>query len=460
MKFKFFICGLVICTSSQIYAQTVMNIQGLSQSLDLVCPIVKKSTTPVNLNNSEFEEVFSLPEEELLDFIRKNSIPNSNQVQMRLPMHSDGGPYKIGIWGDSHTAAHFFSEELMRTIGLDADTALPSFIPPSMGRPGVRLPIRKYCQSPNWKFNYSYTGVNQEFYGPALLKLNSNNPESYLWIDFRSKNNQSNSLQKLTILFSKTIQTTAKIGIQVDNRAEEIFDIQNVNGSNLQIQGERLFGVVKIRLIEGAISIDGFIPQYDATPKVFLDTFGIPSATVKGLQSIQKDYVKNLQAPQNYDLVILEYGTNEGSHLPFDGNIYANLLRESLKNFRSIYPQSSCLLMGPTDRGVWYKRTYTKEKKKLVKPAPMPNFLMYSKIHQEITQIQGQVGKEFSCSSWSWQDAMGGPGGAYTWIKQSPPLMAKDLIHLTVQGYQETARQFSRDINLQQMLNTKSNAPN
>ena len=445
-----------MCISPQIYAQALMNIQGLSQSPDLVCPIVKKSTTPPTPNNSEFEEVYSLPEDELLEIIQKNSIPKSNQVQMSLPTHADGKPYKIGVWGDSHTAAHFFSEELIRTIGLDSDTVLPSFIPPSMARPGVRLPIRKYCQSPSWKFNYSYTGVNQEFYGPALLKLNSNTADSYLWIDFRSKNNQSNALQKLTILFSKTTQATAKIGIQVDNRAEEIFDIQNIHGSNLQIQGERLFGVVKIRLIEGAISIDGFIPQYDTQPKVFLDTFGIPSATVKGLQSIQKEYVAGLQVPQNYDLVILEYGTNEGSHLPFDGKTYANLLRESLKNFRSIYPQSSCLLMGPTDRGVWYKRTYTKGKKKLVKASPMPDFLMYSKIHQEITQIQGQVGKEFSCSSWSWQDAMGGPGGAYTWIKQSPPLMAKDLIHLTVQGYQETARQFSRDIQLQQMLNTKN----
>jgi hypothetical protein len=128
------------------------------------------------------------------------------------------------------------------------------------------------------------------------------------------------------------------------------------------------------------------------------------------------------------------------------------MLRDSLKNFRTIYPQASCLLMGPTDRGVWYKKTYYKGKKKLAKPAPMPDFLMYSKTHYEITQIQSAVGKEFSCQSWSWQDAMGGQGGAYQWIKQSPPLMAKDLIHLTVQGYQETARQLSRDINLPQLI--------
>ena len=453
MKFiKILISILAFLTTYPLYAQTIVNLKGSSQSSDLVCPIVKKNAPPAAAISDEFEEVYSLPEDELLEMIRRKTSSNTNQLRMGMPEHADGKPYKIAIWGDSHTAAHFFSEELIRSMGLDNDLVLPSFIPPSMGRPGVRLPIRKFCQSPQWRFNYSYTGVNQEFYGPALLKLNANMPNSYLWIDFRAKNNVANNLAKLQILFSKTTLNTAKIGLQVDGRPEEILDIKNETGSHVNIEADQLFGVVKIRLIEGAVSIDGFVPTYRSSPKVHLDTFGIPSATMRGWLSIQKDYLESLQVPRDYDLVILEYGTNEGSQMPFDARTYTNMLRDSLKNFRAIYPQASCLLMGPTDRGVWYKKTYFKGKKKLAKPAPVPDFLMYSKTHYEITQIQSAVGKEFSCQSWSWQDAMGGQGGAYQWIKQSPPLMAKDLIHLTVQGYQETARQLSRDINLPQLI--------
>jgi lysophospholipase L1-like esterase len=449
---KILISILAFLTTYPLYAQTIVNLKGSSQSSDLVCPIVKKNVPPAAAISDEFEEVYSLPEDELLEMIRRKTSSNTNQLRMGMPEHADGKPYKIAIWGDSHTAAHFFSEELIRSMGLDNDLVLPSFIPPSMGRPGVRLPIRKFCQSPQWRFNYSYTGVNQEFYGPALLKLNANMPNSYLWIDFRAKNNVANNLAKLQILFSKTTLNTAKIGLQVDGRPEEILDIKNETGSHVNIEADQLFGVVKIRLIEGAVSIDGFVPTYRSSPKVHLDTFGIPSATMRGWLSIQKDYLESLQVPRDYDLVILEYGTNEGSQMPFDARTYTNMLRDSLKNFRAIYPQASCLLMGPTDRGVWYKKTYFKGKKKLAKPAPVPDFLMYSKTHYEITQIQSAVGKEFSCQNWSWQDAMGGQGGAYQWIKQSPPLMAKDLIHLTVQGYQETARQLSRDINLPQLI--------
>ena len=453
MKFiKILISILAFFTTYPLYAQTIVNLKGSSQSSDLVCPVVKKNAPPAAAISDEFEEVYSLPEDELLEMIRRKTSSSTNQLRMGMPEHADGKPYKIAIWGDSHTAAHFFSEELIRSMGLDNDLVLPSFIPPSMGRPGVRLPIRKFCQSPQWRFNYSYTGVNQEFYGPALLKLNANMANSYLWIDFRAKNNAANNLAKLQILFSKTTLTNAKIGLQVDGRPEEILDIKNETGSHVNIEADQLFGVVKIRLIEGAVSIDGFVPTYRSSPKVHLDTFGIPSATMRGWLSIQKDYLESLQVPRDYDLVILEYGTNEGSQMPFDARTYTNMLRDSLKNFRAIYPQASCLLMGPTDRGVWYKKTYFKGKKKLAKPAPVPDFLMYSKTHYEITQIQSAVGKEFSCQSWSWQDAMGGQGGAYQWIKQSPPLMAKDLIHLTVQGYQETARQLSRDINLPQLI--------
>ena len=55
---------------------------------------------------------------------------------------------------------------------------------------------------------------------------------------------------------------------------------------------------------------------------------------------------------------------------------------------------------------------------------------------------------------------MGGPGGAYTWIKNNPPLMAKDLIHLTVQGYQETAKVLSKDIDLSNLIISGTDSSN
>lgn len=439
----------------QVNSQEIIRFQDTSQSPDLVCPPIKKLGITPHQKDTNTEDINSLPDDETLESIKKSHQAKENQTFVDFLSHQNGSPFKIGIWGDSHAAANFMTEELIRFIGLDPDQARPTFIPPSMGRPGVRLPIRKFCQSPTWQINYAYTDVNNEHYGPALLKLNTNTPDSYLWIDFRSKNNNINQLKQLNILFSKTKKANAKLGIQIDSRQEKIVEINNSQASYLSIQGDNLFGVVKIRVIDGGVSIDGFEPVYDIKPKIYIDTFGIPSATIKGWQGIQKSYIESLQTSIDYDLIILEYGTNEGSHIPFNSALYQQLLRESLANFRSIYPSASCLLMGPTDRGVWHKKTSTKGKSKLIKAEPTPDYLMYSKIHQEITQIQNDVGKEFACSSWSWQEAMGGLGGAYFWIKHNPPLMAKDLIHLTVQGYQETARILGSDIKLPELIHLK-----
>jgi len=77
---------------------------------------------------------------------------------------------------------------------------------------------------------------------------------------------------------------------------------------------------------------------------------------------------------------------------------------------------------------------------------PVRNLLQYTRIHEEIGQIQNAVAQAQGCTVWSMLQAMGGQGGAYRWARQSPPLMARDLIHFTVPGYQQLARQFANDM--------------
>jgi len=72
--------------------------------------------------------------------------------------------------------------------------------------------------------------------------------------------------------------------------------------------------------------------------------------------------------------------------------------------------------------------------------------LQYTLIHEQIGRIQNVVAQENGCRVWSILQAMGGQGGAYRWVRQSPPLMARDLIHFTVPGYQQLAHQFASDM--------------
>jgi hypothetical protein len=74
------------------------------------------------------------------------------------------------------------------------------------------------------------------------------------------------------------------------------------------------------------------------------------------------------------------------------------------------------------------------------------NLLQYTHIHEDIGRMQSEVAQEHGCRVWSMLKAMGGQGGAYRWVRQNPPLMARDLIHFTVPGYQQLAQQFASDM--------------
>ncbi len=355
-------------------------------------------------------------------------------------------PFSIGLWGDSHAASDYFSEELMRALGLTRDMVQPTFIPPSMDRAGVRLPIHKYCQSAGWSYEYAYTAgqANADF-AKGLVNLKSSERNSYLWVDFRAQP-QLPALRSLDMLYVPPVRgEMILVGISADDGAEKFVELNAEGNGVLHVRSERPVSVIKLRLVLGTLVLQGFVPQYVEKPALYLDTLGIPGATVRGWKALNTDYFKKSDHTP-YDLVILEYGTNEGNDQNLDLEKYVADLRASLKNLRQVYPDSLCVLIGPTDRGVLVPRASPQAPQYAT--APTKSLLHYAQVHQRLGTIQAAIGTEYSCAFWSWQDAMGGPGGAYSWLRHSPALIARDLTHLTVSGYQLSARKFVADTRL------------
>jgi hypothetical protein len=212
---------------------------------------------------------------------------------------------------------------------------------------------------------------------------------------------------------------------------------------------------LKLRLVKGSVSLEGFVPTYAEQAQLYFDTLAIPGATVRGWKRLDPTYFKALGNQAPYDVVLLQYGTNEGNQKPFDPVHYESDLTASLQNLRRIYPQAVCVLLGPTDRGTLIARSKKNKPQSSTHKDPShvanesaitKELLVYSRIHEQISRIQQTIGQHYGCGFWDWQRAMGGLGGSYAWLKKNPTLMARDLIHLTVAGYQESARLFSRDM--------------
>jgi hypothetical protein len=446
--------------ANNLLAQT-LTIQAGPPAPDLQCLVSNPVARPT-ANPTPLEDIYEIPEEDLLlELIKSLPNPTANTESFvslfsKLPKSR---PLTIGLWGDSHAAANFFTEELIKSVNLSKDKVLPRFIPPTLARGGVRLPLRKQCQGQGWKYDLAYVGGQEGGkFSRGMARLSSTVNNSYQWIDFRTQGQQPN-LRGIDILYAASAIPTT-LGITIDQLPEQLVDLKLNERGAIQIQAEGgLISTLKLRLVKGSVGLEGFVPGYAESPRLYFDTLAIPGATIRSWKLIDPEYFKALGNQAPYDVVLLQYGTNEGNQNPFNPVTYENDLTASLQNLRRIYPNAVCVLIGPTDRGTLIARS---DKSKLrantqkdqaqgsSAPAIAKELLVYARIHEQISRLQQTVGQQYGCGFWDWQRAMGGPGGSYAWLRQRPTLMARDLLHLTVAGYQESARLFSKEMRFEE----------
>ena len=359
---------------------------------------------------------------------------------LREPGEAAARPRRIGFWGDSHIAAGPFMGELQSAIRDHDETVGTRFLPPTMGRANVRLPtLHAYCIGGGWSTALSYKEADVQAVGPALAnRVAAAGPESYLWLDFRTTLGLAN-LRQLTIVY-RAAGEPSELAISVNDGPEQAVPLQGGTAGSafVALSADAMLGTVKIRVTRGQIALQGFLLDYDKPPLVTFDVFGLPSSTARGWANADPQAILGALHGETYDAIGLEYGTNEGSDLKFDREKYALNLTRTLTNMRAVFPTASCVLVGPPDRGILVARRGS--------AAGDLDLLKYARIHEQIAQVQAQVGAQFNCVAWSWQDYMGGPGGNYGWAYNDPVLMGPDLTHMTMEGYRRTGQALAHSL--------------
>jgi hypothetical protein len=367
--------------------------------------------------------------------------PHLNENVLRgfvLPA-AGGEPLRVGVWGDSHVAAGFITDELAKQVEAKGLAVATRIIPASVGRPGVRLPVRQVCKG-GWQLQAAYNAPAPVQAGPSLSNLRSTKVGDYLWLDLRQRADRHARSVRIHYL---PVRAASALGVRIDDGTEVRFELsrlrdhQRITPGVLDLRASSSISTLKLRVLDGEVILQSLSLDYTSPADVTIDVFGLPSATVNGWSNADAAYMRQSLESNSYDAIVLEYGTNEGAVGRFDASTYAALLGSSLRNVRLVFPDAACLLMGPTDRGV---RVPQGPRKGSV------DFLQYSRIHQEIARIQGGVGAKYGCALWDWQRSMGGTGSIYAWARATPALAAPDLIHLTLSGYRRSAAALAQSL--------------
>lgn len=442
-------------------------VQAHTNAPDLVCPVATAKPKPKpqprpagESQPADAADAWVVPDAQAVQEALADSEPPESQAQAPsspalTPQWMAVGPkqtFRVAFWGDSHLAAGFFTQELGRRAGLEPDQVHSAFVAATLTRPGVRLPVRKACASPEWRHESAHAVTAAALTpGPALVSQVAAKPDASLAWDLRNAQREPTQ-RSVSLLFQQTDEPI-RIAIRIDGGPEQELRLEGIPGpSALELQGDAPLSTLQLRLIAGSLRNHGLGLRVPESAHLQVDLFALPGATVRGWQNANLDYLRTWfsDAPP-YQLVVLAYGTNEGNEKPFDATAYGQTLRQSVVQLKQVFPQAACLLIGPGDRGILVPRTRPTKKQAghktpAKKQGPAVDLLKYSRIHAQITRIQQSVGREMGCQTWSMMLAMGGKAGVYTWVRQRPPLMANDLIHFTVPGYQHLAQTFARDI--------------
>lgn len=457
---------------------------------DLQCPVKNKTNLTPSPPNKDILEPPNAEELDELGILttrlgtptKQNSASASDMTQsapvVTRPGSARSQAMRVGIWGDSHLAAGSFSYELKRIFLAQGLKARTQFIPFTMGRAGVNLPLRRHCMD-KWKSDLAYVARNTGIPTGVGLNVLNGETEAYLWFDLRNESGEAD-VSSVELFFHQA-PGNGSISISVDDGPENKISLDGTQGfGSLTIIGNHPLSLLKIRVTEMPVQLNGMFLNYRQAPAATLDSFGIPGATVRAWQQLDPVYFSEYFKDRKYDLVMLEYGTNEGNAAPFDAVGYAKTLEQSLKNLRQVFPKSECLLIAPGDRGVLIPRSrkvkkpnknksaYAKKDKdgQKIKPRDRVTYeysavdlLRFSAIHEKISTIQKDVGARYSCKVWSMQTAMGGQGSSYAWLLSNPALMSKDLTHFTIKGYQRLAQELASSLGWKNELSSPSVQP-
>ena len=61
----------------------------------------------------------------------------------------------------------------------------------------------------------------------------------------------------------------------------------------------------------------------------------------------------------------------------------------------------------------------------------------------QVREAQRKLAEKLGAYFWDWSSVMPGPCGAQVWEAASPPLMARDFVHMTLDGYKQSADRFA-----------------
>jgi len=332
----------------------------------------------------------------------------------------------ITQFGDSHSAADFFTGELRTLLQAKYGNAGIGWVTPMYVAGQYHSGVT--WKSSNWQLFSSRNTNDRDFpMGGYIAEANKNNS----YIQVTPKNIDANNDEWLVRLTIKPLKKLTKVKlVDVAHNVHPIIFTKKNKIGQWQVLPVKIKAPFTIITNKGEAELGGIWLQRYQKSGVIVSMIGTNGAKQSIWQKWSPNWYNQLAITKS-NMVILEYGTNETFDSTLDLDEYRKNLIGNIKKIRETLPHAVVLLMSSPDT--------------MLKTVQSDNiFDRRPTNYYQIRQIQQEVAKQQKTLYWDWQTAMGGEGIIEKWLFLD--LARPDLVHLTKQGYIESAKIFYRDL--------------
>jgi len=342
-----------------------------------------------------------------------------------------GETIRISVLGASHTEADFFTGELRRRLQARYGDAGHGFVMPAVPWGSYRAQDANLCYSSNWSGSWAGKANNTTFAGIGGVKASASDPNAFGWVETTKENPMGRVVSSWTLFLEgqpnggvllADIDNTAQIRQPTKRDVSELITLK----INVPAGGHR----ITLRPSgDGPTTLLG-ISAESGLPGVLVDSMGVRGSSIRAWKNLKENPFSPGLKTLDPDLVILAYGTNEARDPKYTTQDYETDLGNALVRLKTILPDATCLLIGPSDRTL---------------PLTEDTVAVFDRT-ATFAQLQKEAALTHGCASWDWQEAQGGPGAQAAWNAQHPSWLAPDWVHFTPEGYQEVADRFLRSL--------------
>ena len=354
--------------------------------------------------------------------------------------------------GDSHTAADFFTGRIRERLQQAFGTGGEAILAPGRPHIGVRSSLFSADATSDW--SYESFLHNDDRKRVHISGYNAVAHHSGATLTFKSRNDRVyNNAQvaflqepnggKAEVLLDG--QSVGEVDLDGGANREVTFDARPRNG-----QG---FRELQVRTLSDAPVIVSDVEVERAGDGVSFLSIGYPGATIQAVEHLDSGNLAEDIHRLAPDVIVLAFGTNEGFNDNLDVSVYISQYEQLIRRLEALRPGLKIVIVGPADAARPAGQRHCEGVGQncgagaVVQTAAMESsgkcrFPIPPKLNP-VREAQRRLAARLGVAFWDWSTVQGGICGAQVWAAENPPLMAHDYVHMTLEGYKQSADRFA-----------------